>query len=396
MRILKKKVLPRNQTWMNKKRRRRERSRDDDRSQPNHIPLDITLGILSRLPAKSILRNRCVSKLWSSSIKLPSFINSFASRSTSRSPTLLVTISSGSAKYVFSFPQHQIPDGSICSPFYSYQIANLDWKYSLSNSIHGLILTSVFKIWNPALRQFLAFPHPDKYVSSRHASSYLGYDPLEGKHKVLLFMSTIKCTDQPRVLTLGTQESWRIITKGHCPVHRPCGHERCFNGILYYRACLDGDSQCIIMSFDVKSEYFNIINYPEGRSCSSFHMIPYEGRLALVTYDHPYDDVELNILKDAHGHIWTRERYVLHLPYESIRRDLIYFVGTTDAGEYAFAPHGVYEAFYIIYFDPRRNSTRKVLFERNLDEFRRRCGLDSDDYFTMQVYPNHIESLFSL
>ncbi|KAJ4879896.1 putative F-box protein [Raphanus sativus] len=382
-----------------KKRRRRERSRDDNRLQPNHIPLDLTLDILSRLPAKSIVRYQCVSKLWSSSIKLPSFINSFTARSTSRSPTLLVTISSGSRKYVFSFPQHHIPDGSICSPFYSYQITNLD--HSRSDSIHGLILTSLLKIWNPTLRQFLALPHPDKCSLSRNGSynsdlsSYLGYDPLEGKHKVL-FMSTIECTDQPRVLTLGAQESWRIITKGRCPMHRPCGDGRCFNGILYYIACLLDDSHCIIMSFDVKSEYFNIINYPEGRFCSPFHMISYEGRLALVTYDHPYDYVELDILKDANGHIWRRERYVLHLPYESIRRDLIRFVGTTDVGEFVFAPYVINEAFYIIYFDPRRNSTRKVLFGRNSDEFRRRCGFDSNDYFSMEVYPNHIESLFSL
>ncbi|CAN6985485.1 unnamed protein product, partial [Brassica oleracea var. botrytis] len=34
----------------------------DDRLQPNHITLDLTLEILSRLPAKSILRYRCVSK----------------------------------------------------------------------------------------------------------------------------------------------------------------------------------------------------------------------------------------------------------------------------------------------------------------------------------------------
>ncbi|WZZ10447.1 hypothetical protein YC2023_096368 [Brassica napus] len=40
-----KKVLLRNQPWKNKKRRRRVRSRDY-RSQPNHIPLDLTLEIL--------------------------------------------------------------------------------------------------------------------------------------------------------------------------------------------------------------------------------------------------------------------------------------------------------------------------------------------------------------
>ncbi|KAF8055017.1 hypothetical protein N665_1305s0004 [Sinapis alba] len=52
---------------------------DDDRCQVDHIPLDLTLEILSRLPTKSIARFLCVSKLWSSfTTTLPSFINSFA------------------------------------------------------------------------------------------------------------------------------------------------------------------------------------------------------------------------------------------------------------------------------------------------------------------------------
>ncbi|CAH8355504.1 unnamed protein product [Eruca vesicaria subsp. sativa] len=100
---------------------------DDDRSQPNHIPFDLTLEILSRLPAKSIMRYRCVSKLWSSFTTLPSFINSFTSRSTSRPPRLLLTFSILEKHFVFSFPQNQNQDGSY-PPYYSYQITNP--KYS--------------------------------------------------------------------------------------------------------------------------------------------------------------------------------------------------------------------------------------------------------------------------
>ncbi|KAJ4869494.1 F-box and associated interaction domains-containing protein [Raphanus sativus] len=215
-----------------------------------------------------------------------------------------------------------------------YQITDLDGKGSRSESIHGLILSHVFKIWNPTLKQFLALPYPDKCSSSQNGrwGSYLGYDPLEGKHKVL-FMSTTKHTDQPRVLTLGGQESWRIITKGRCPRHRPCGYGRCFDGILYYRASRHGE---------------------------------------------------------------TGERFVLHLPCESVQKYSIDFRGTTDAGELVFAPFGFHETFYILYLDPRRNSTRKVIFESNMGDLRRRCGLDTNSKFTIEVFPNHIESLFSL
>jgi len=127
-------------------------------------------------------------------------------------------------------------------------------------------------------------------------------------------------------------------------------------------------------------------------------MIPYEGRLAIVPHDYPYDVVKLYILKDAHGLEWTRESFVLHLPCDNLRRDSIRFRGTTDAGEFIFAPYGFYQASYILFFDPRRNSTTKVFFERiwmTLD-----AAVDlllaSNDTFTMHVFPNHIESLFSL
>ncbi|KAF3510663.1 hypothetical protein F2Q69_00008243 [Brassica cretica] len=179
-------------------------------------------------------------------------------------------------------------------------------------------------------------------------------------------------------------------------MHSPTkgGYGRCFDEILYYTAHLLGDDYCVIMRFDVKSENFSTIKLPGDRWRSLF-MIPYEGRLAIVPHDYPYDVVKLYILKDAHGLEWTRERFVLHVPCDNLRRDSIRFRGTTDAGEFIFAPYCFREACYIIYFDPRRNSPREVFFERDMSEFRRRCGFRSE-MFTMEVFPSHIESLFSL
>ena len=188
------------------------------------------------------MRSLYVSKLWSSFITLPSFIHSFTSRSTSRSPTLMVdlVIRNGKICIIYSF-LHTRTQQSTYSPLYSYEITNLDWQFLRSNSIQGLILAPGLKIWNPTLRRFLALPHPGEQGSSNRWSSYLGwssyllYDPLEGKHKVLCVL-TNKYSDQPRILTLGAQGSWRIITKGRCPMHSPTkgGYGQCFNGILYY------------------------------------------------------------------------------------------------------------------------------------------------------------------
>lgn len=106
------------------------------------LPLDLTLEILLRLPAKSVVRSRCVSKLWSSLTTLPCFINSFAARSW-QSPCLLIFTVQGNNLVVFSLPQQGNSDKSSSSsscPVDSYLIKE-DTKtclFSLANSVQGL------------------------------------------------------------------------------------------------------------------------------------------------------------------------------------------------------------------------------------------------------------------
>ncbi|RID51339.1 hypothetical protein BRARA_H02011 [Brassica rapa] len=334
---------------------------EEDRCQVDNIPLDLTLDMLSRLPPKSIARFLCVSKLWSSFTTLPSFINSFASRSSSQPPRLLLTFT-----HLEAHTSREALHGSY-PPYHSYHMPNP--KYSvitLSESVQGLILL-----------KDLVLPQPQETISVKGSPcsgyrSYLGYDPLEGKHKVL-FMSRNEYTDQPRVLTLGAQESWRIITKGRCPMHFSSigGYGRCFNGILYYEA-FDTDGHRIIMSFDVKYENFNLIKILEGFYKMPCHMILYEGRLALVhkrTYD---PNVDLYILNDSTGDEWLHEECCLHILAG------LCLNGVTAAGELVFTSTEN-ESLYILYLNPRRNMMREALFEGIVGgDFRSRYGLCSN------------------
>ncbi|KAJ4879872.1 putative F-box protein [Raphanus sativus] len=352
------------------------------------------MEILSRLPPKSIMRHRCVSKLWSSITRLPSFINLFTSRSSAR---LLLTFEFYKKQLVFSFPQNQNTDGSY-SPVYSHHMTGMHYYDDPhSESVQGLILLRCLQIWNPSLCQVLTLPHhKENNSSSRYMfKPYLGYDPLEGKHKVLyLFYGKYV---ELQILTLGANESWRRITKG-IPMHSPTvgGLRKCFNGVLYYEATAYG--QHIIMSFDVKSESFRAIKYPKKYSQSRlpFNMIPYEGRLALVTDDNfRHRDVEFFILKDANGYEWTRRHWPC-VPCKSEWRNHMQFKGITDAGELIFAPRNFVDSFYILYFDPRGNSTREAFFKGFVGgdfghihgvKYRTQCK---------NVFPNHMENLVSL
>ncbi|KAL0705444.1 hypothetical protein Bca4012_071869 [Brassica carinata] len=120
-----------------------------------------------------------------------------------------------------------------------------------------------------------------------------------------------------------------ILTKG-IPMHSPRGYGRCFSGVLYYEAHVEG--QNIIMSFDVKSESFSPKKYPEALSRLGFDMIPYEGRLALVTYSFGLSNVDLYILNDADGHEWTHQSFINIFCKSKLWRNPVIFKGITDDG----------------------------------------------------------------
>ncbi|XP_010495445.1 PREDICTED: F-box protein At1g31080-like [Camelina sativa] len=73
------------------------------------IPTDLFNEIFSRLPAKSISRFLCVSKLWGSMLRSPSFTELFLTRSWAR-PRLLFAIKQPSEWRFFSSPQNPYDD----------------------------------------------------------------------------------------------------------------------------------------------------------------------------------------------------------------------------------------------------------------------------------------------
>lgn len=94
-------------------------------------------------------------------------------------------------------------------------------------------------------------------------------------------------------LTLGDQESWRVITKdilGHCQTEAMgnASGEFCIARVL----C---DDHCIIVRFDVKSENFNApIKFPDNLTNFVSHtIIVLWGKAARC----PFDDIDLYIWK---------------------------------------------------------------------------------------------------
>ncbi|KAJ4896625.1 putative F-box protein [Raphanus sativus] len=127
-----------------KRRRKQSPSSSKSSSSSSSIPLDLTLEILSKLPAESVLRFRCISKLWSSITTDPYFISSFKTR-----PRLLMLFRKGAKLFAFSLSQHnQNPNKnegfsySSSQPIHSYHSEECCFS-DKTESVHGLICLQI-------------------------------------------------------------------------------------------------------------------------------------------------------------------------------------------------------------------------------------------------------------
>ncbi|KAJ4917705.1 putative F-box protein [Raphanus sativus] len=210
------------------------------------FPLDLISEILSKLPAKSVGRFRCVSKLGSSITTDPYFINKFETRSTKEKQSLLVTFKRGDRLFVFSIPQdRQSSDEPHTIPSQAVHSYNMTYPKSCSFmpgvSVHGLICcfrrAKKLIFWNPTTRKLYTLTKPEK--SWKYARFLLGYDPTDAKYKVLCIRFD-ETTDEGSVLTLGSaQESWRRIKTNHKHCVNPYPAHQCTNGYIYYIAYTD-------------------------------------------------------------------------------------------------------------------------------------------------------------
>ncbi|XP_023644421.1 putative F-box protein At1g31090 [Capsella rubella] len=152
------------------------------------IPIDLILEILSRLPAKSIKKFQCVSKLWRSLLCKPYFTELFLTRSSSR-PRLLIGVKQDSEWFLFSSPQPQNPSSPVVSAD-SHMKIFFDLKYYEScRYASGLLYfpslrtskeydndtNKIHAICNPSTGQFAILPEPR---TNRGCGGFLGFDPI--------------------------------------------------------------------------------------------------------------------------------------------------------------------------------------------------------------------------
>ncbi|KAK2971276.1 hypothetical protein RJ640_021769 [Escallonia rubra] len=247
------------------------------------IPPEIIFKVLREQCVKSLLRFRCVSKLWRSTIDDPVFIDSHRTRShTRQGGTSLLLRPQHSNRLYLRDPEGGPRFQRVTLPF-SPGSARLQ-------SVNGLICFGNY-ICNPSTRKIILLPPAEFVIKAITAgtkrteiwvdeSYFLGFDPSRNAYKALLIIDIrnqqMHVTDhslQGKVFCLGTSssDSWRDIDFDKGLLHQlnvnpgvlfhnvSCS----VNGVIYW------SFGRLIIAFEVGNEKFRIIPFPDGASFSS-------------------------------------------------------------------------------------------------------------------------------
>ncbi|KAG7593521.1 F-box-like domain superfamily [Arabidopsis thaliana x Arabidopsis arenosa] len=314
------------------------------------FPNDLIPEILSRLPAKSIARFRCVSKLWESMLSQPYFTELFHTRSSSN-PRLLIGVEQGGVWSFFSSPQPQNHYGKsslvVASdfhmkfsedrlPFYRSYASGLIYFPNMWISSQNDHVVRV--ICNPSTGQYVILPL-DLTTTPRNINGLLGFDPIGKQFKVLVHNRRVNDELVYHILTLGTENlKWREIK---FPLFCDLSSEMiCINGVLYYLT--------------------------SGGFLLKLHMW---------------------VLEDVEKHEWTRYAYTVRAENLIKDNDYINVVGATASGEIVLAKKNACKPFSVLYFNPEKNTLLSVEIQG--------VGKEEEwfDYHSVYYFVDHVEDI---
>ncbi|XP_050242325.1 F-box protein At3g07870-like [Quercus robur] len=344
------------------------------------LPDNVVFDILIRLPVKSLIRFRCVSQSWNSTITNPIFITKHLDLASSLSDI-------NNYGYLLVTPLRNYPslDPSSSQEWTTFvyntnrtltQISRFEIPFPINLIIgfcNGVFCLAAINddpdenylrrslyLWNPSIRKLkkLLSTHPaDRAVFG------FGYHPQNNDYKILRVTFAIQqVTRKPaeaEIYTLST-DSWRkaVISVGSFSgfdsgpngsvdqVYFPT--RLCFNGALHFIA-FSGDHK-FILSFDINDERFREIllpqNYLEGIVKHFERLAMFKGSLALIVFGE--DLVEMSDI----CYIWVMKEYgvVESWARKSVpMKQVAEFFSCTTNGELLVERFTPYQSFL---FDP--------------------------------------------
>ncbi|KAJ8768863.1 hypothetical protein K2173_023858 [Erythroxylum novogranatense] len=248
------------------------------------IPVHILEAILSKAPAKSVLRFRCISKSCNAFITSPSFISlhikaALANKNTTNNPKLVLgTFPSfeptrGNHTLYHEIDELLVPDQKFKYTFHDRSIST-NYVECLG-SCNGVICMHYIDhdkvtLWNPAIRKSLTIPFTEVDNSAEHYRMGFWFDIKTSDYKIITLVQANGDRRQaPKRVQLYelNRNSWRSIATA--PVHINSQAPSFLNGNLHwfgYSKIGSTDSRWCnrVVLFQVTNEVFGDMELPEG------------------------------------------------------------------------------------------------------------------------------------
>ncbi|KAF2293398.1 hypothetical protein GH714_001269 [Hevea brasiliensis] len=273
----------------------------------DHLPQELLEEILSRLPVKSILICRCVSKTWYSLITNPSFIACHLKKTAARNSGLLF----------FSYcktepcPPYRNNESYLLYPdeLFANPVEELDRPckgfkglFDIVGSCNGVFCLSYGyyapALWNPSVRKIVNIPRPNVTFTSRgfHKHSHgFGFDSSTGDYKLVRIVylpdSNFNFDKIPPLVEIYSLRSrgWRKVDNDLKCVIPDFSTSAFLNGTCHWVATKppNGPGVCdAILSFSLGDEVFGEMEVPDCLA-KKYHYINVavsDGSLLLVAF----------------------------------------------------------------------------------------------------------------
>ncbi|KAG7569976.1 F-box domain [Arabidopsis thaliana x Arabidopsis arenosa] len=348
---------------------------------------DLVLEILMRLPTQSLMRFNCVSKHWSSLIFSRYFCNLLFTTVTRQQPRLYMCLVDDGGNRILLSISSPSPDNT-CYVVVDQDLSIPGMGGYFLNIVRGLMCFSLHKkacIYNPSTKQLLTLPAIKSDIvaqpgQKKHLTRYyIGHDPVSDQYKLVCTVAI--SSPLPRLGNLKSEHwvfaleaggSWKkVVPLENYRHHAPSSLGRSTSGsVVRYMAWPD-NYNCVVVSFDIRSEQLNIIPVPREIHLHEAvpavmmraDLIEYGGKIAIFyhTYLKDKGSADLWVLEDIGKNEWSKKTLVLQPCQRHLVKDIELIVkGTTQDGKVILAPLEMHSRFYILYYDLQSNDLRKV------------------------------------